>query len=72
MLAFGPPATLGCTPPGVSLCLPRLQDATKAALAGLRVGVYPTWFNDAEPSIVEVATGAVEVLKRLGLSLIHI
>lgn len=39
---------------------------------GLKVGVYSAWFNDAEYSIVETASAAVETLRRLGAEIVHL
>jgi Asp-tRNA(Asn)/Glu-tRNA(Gln) amidotransferase A subunit family amidase len=56
----------------VPLCLPRLQRATKEGLKGLKVGIYRSWFNDAEFSIVETASAAVETLKRQGAEIVEV
>lgn len=71
-LSFGPPQACGTTPPDVPLYLPRLQGATKAGLKGLKVGVYPAWFNDAEDSIVESSAAAVETMKQLGAEMVEL
>lgn len=36
------------------------------------MGVYPAWFNDAEPSIAEAAAAAVEVLKGAGAVVVEL
>jgi Asp-tRNA(Asn)/Glu-tRNA(Gln) amidotransferase A subunit family amidase len=70
--SFGPPLALGCTPPGVPLHLPRLQAAAKDGLKGVKVGLYPAWFNDADASIVGAASAAVDILKQAGAEVIEI
>lgn len=69
---YGPSADLGCSTPGVPLYLPRFQGASKGGLKGLRVGVYRDWFNDAERSIVERATEALDKMKEHGVEIVEI
>jgi Asp-tRNA(Asn)/Glu-tRNA(Gln) amidotransferase A subunit family amidase len=46
------------------------MDATD--VAGLRIGVYSPWFNDAEPEVVRVCRAALDALRGAGAEVIEI
>jgi len=41
-------------------------------LAGLRLGVYRPWFEDAEPAVVEACTERLDALQQLGAEVVEI
>jgi Asp-tRNA(Asn)/Glu-tRNA(Gln) amidotransferase A subunit family amidase len=51
---------------------PTLAGIDDGDLAGVRVGVYRPWFEDAEPDIVARADEALEALRRAGARVVEI
>ncbi|GBF99222.1 fatty acid amide hydrolase-like [Raphidocelis subcapitata] len=41
-------------------------------LAGVRVGVYDPWFNDADPPVVAACRGALDTLTALGATIVSV
>lgn len=51
---------------------PVRPDLARASLAGLRVGVFPAWFEDADPEVVAAARAGVAHLVAAGATLVEV
>ncbi|MEW5849474.1 MAG: amidase [Myxococcota bacterium] len=49
-----------------------LADWDNLDLHGLRVGVYPPWFKDAEPDVVKACQRGLDILKDAGASIVEV
>ncbi len=51
---------------------PHLDGLARGSLAGVRLGICPAWFDDAEADVVAKSRAAVESLKRAGATVVEI
>jgi len=49
-----------------------LKDFTNSNLKGVRLGVFPDYFNDAEATVVDSCQRAIDTLKSLGAEIVNI